>query len=356
MSDTTTTSIPEGASVGDSSDQIAALLRGEQTNDEPDKQEDNGTQTGEPDPSTQEGEGDESEQEGQEEQDPGYTEEDAAILAEALGIQPKDVTIGEDGKFRIAVKVDGEVSYATVEELKSGLQMGRNYTQKSQMLASERKEFEQVRAHVAQDLQSRLAVHDQLLTFQKNQLLSDFQGIDWNRLRAENPGEYAVRMRDFEVKQSNLENLGKALEENRARLDAEAQQEFMQHRTAWLQSQQQIEVQNNPSWSDPNTAAAEINALGTFATSTYGISPEDFAMLDNASYIEVLKDAKAYREGKAFADKQIQQGGQKFLKGGKASKPMSKLTQLTLSARKATGARRRELESAAVLELLTNGG
>jgi hypothetical protein len=345
--------------VADPLDQIAELLRGEQTNDEPETREDNGTREGEPDPSTPEGEGAESDEEGEGEGEDGYTEEDAAILAEALGIQSKDVTVGEDGKFRIAVKVDGEVSYATVEELKNGLQMGRNYTQKSQALATERREFEHVRATVAQDLQNRLAVHDQLLDFQKNQLLAEFQSTDWNQLRAENPGEFAVRMRDFEVKHANLENLNQAIEQTRARLDSEAQAEFQQNRAAYLQSQHQISLQANPAWENPDKAAADMRELTDFAISTYGqfgLTPELFSMIDTACAIEVLKDAMSYRKGMAFAEKQIQQGPGRILKGGSSKKPMSKLTKLTLAANKAKGAQKRDLQTDAVHELLFGNG
>lgn len=353
----TTTSNPSGERV-DPVDQITQLLQGgsEQTNDEPRRPEVETPTQGNIEASTGEGEGEESGEEGEGEGSQGYSEEDAAILAEALGIPAKDVLIGEDGQFRIAVKVDGEISHATMEELKTGLSAGRNYTQKSQALAEERRHFEQTRAAVSHELQERLQLHDRLTAIQHDALLNDFKRVDWDKLRAENPGEYAALIKDYEARKGQLDSLRSALQVERQQLEAEANQEFQQKRQQYLASQYERTLENNPAWADPKKLEADMNAMSDFVAKTYGVTPEEFAYLDDARHIEILKDAMAYRNGKAFADKKLEQAPNRFVKGGRSGKPMSKLTQLTLNANKATGATKRRLQADAVHELLTSGG
>ena len=97
---------------------------------------------------------------------------------------------------------------------------------------------------------------------------------------------------------------------------------------------------------------SDIAEMGNFVARSYGIHPDEFAMLNDARHIEILKDAMAYRKGKTVSQQKVQ-NVPKFQKPGRASKPMSKLTQLTLSAKKATGSKQRDLQSAAIAELLS---
>ena len=92
------------------------------------------------------------------------------------------------------------------------------------------------------------------------------------------------------------------------------------------------------------------------ANDVYGISPEEFKLLNDARHLEILKDALAFRKGKSISENKVNKVPPKFQKAnGKTGKPMSKLTRLTLDARKAQGSRQRDLQTAAVAELLMGG-
>jgi hypothetical protein len=359
MTDSTTISTPEGASVGDSLDAVTALLHGDnttQTPEPPKRQEDQEEET-----QDQTGEGednDESEQE-EEEQEPGYTDEDAKVLAQALGIPEEEIHVGPDGKFLVTVKVDGQVANVPFDELKKGYQMGKSYTQRSQALAEEKKVFDTHRqqfATVAQQLAEKHALADRVAQFQHQQLLGEFDRVPWDRLRADNPGEYAAMLKDFEARKGQIDQLRAAIQNERAQETQQQQQQFLQQRQQYLADAYNKTLEKFPKWADPKVMEQELTGMQNFAAESYGISPDEFAYLDDPRHIEILRDAIAYRQGKAIADKKVKAPeAQKFIGQGRSSKPMSKLTQLDLAARKAQGMQKRRIQADAAHELLFGG-
>lgn len=279
-------------------------------------------------------------------------DDEGITWAGALGLDDNQIHLDDDGNLAgLRVKVDGQESVVPVKDLIAGYQTNKHNTQKSQALADERREFEQTRNTVAQDLISRLDVHDRLYQIQQQSLLREFETINWDKLRTENPGEFAIQMREFETRKTNLDNLNQALAAEREQLIQAQRAQYAHHRVEFLNQQYEKALSNNPAWSDPEKLQADIRQMGAFAQEVYGVLPEEFSMLEDARHIEILKDAMAYRKGQALAQEKVATAP-KFIKGGKSGKPMDRVTQLTLNARKATGANKINAQAAAVNELL----
>lgn len=280
--------------------------------------------------------------------------EEELTWSKALGVDDQQIVLDEEGNLAgINVKVDGETSTVNLKELIAGYQINKHVTQKSQALAEEKREFEQVRTGASKALFEKLQQADKLVEHLTSRLMAEFEAIDWNRLRVENPGEYAARVTEFQNRKANLDQIKGAIYEEGGQMTEQQVAEQQEKYRSWLQSQYEKVIANNPQWADTEKLRSDMVTMGNFAGSTYGITAQEFSMLNDARHIEILKDAMAYRMGKTVAEKKIQ-NVPKVQKAGSTTKPMSRLTQLTLNARKARGAKQRYAQADAVAELLNS--
>jgi len=95
------------------------------------------------------------------------------------------------------VNISGKHESVTLDELKNGYQRGRDYTQKTQELSKNRKEFEVEQQAVAQErqqYQAALQQFDQILVQQED----EYNQIDWNQLAAEDPSLFVLKQKEFQ--------------------------------------------------------------------------------------------------------------------------------------------------------------
>lgn len=354
MDTNTTQTTGEAASVVNPVDDIASLLMGEEEDEQTGSDNQNagpeGTQQGKP-----EGQQDEGEDEGSGEGDEGKGEQSDEDLtwAKALGVDDNQLVLDDDGNLKgIIVKVDGEVSTLPLKEVIAGYQLNKHVTQKSQALSEERREFEQLRTQAAQALVQKLSAAEKLTQMLHQNLVSEYSNVDWDLLRIQNPGEYAAKVADFQAKNQGIQAALASIGSEQNQLTMQQTQEYQQNFARYLDFQFQKVIENNPSWTDQETMRSNINEIGDIATKEYGISPEEFAMLNDYRHLEIIKDAIAYRKGKTVSKQKIQNVPNIQRANGKSSKPMSKLTRLTLDARKAKGHKQRDLQRDAVAALL----
>lgn len=332
---TTSTGVNENS---DPVDQIADLLAGEEV----DKEEDEGAESA----NLESDLGDEGEDEGQ---------EGPVTWASALGVDDSNLELDENGDLiGIKVKVNGEEATVGMRDLIAGFQTNRYNTQNAQALAHQRKEFEALRDRAADMYVEKLQVADRLVEVLRDSLTEGFQGIDWNRLRVENPGEYAALQEDFKNRAGQIDQIIAAVNQERQGQYQQKEQLDFGNFQNYVQEQYARITAAIPEWRDSSKMQKDMNDLGRGANEIYGITQQEFSMLIDARHVQILRDAIKFRQGEKSVAQKVNQAPT-FQKGGKSSKPMDKLTRLTLGAKKATGFRKRELETAAVAELLMSG-
>lgn len=344
-----TNSTPMGTSV----DQVAAVnaLLAEEFNpvaEEPKKKDETGAENGQPDLSTlleDEGEGS-AEAEAQTDPDEDVT------WASALGLDDSQIHLDDNGQLTgLKVKVDGQESVVPVKELIAGYQTAKSNTQKSQALAEDKRQFEQVRDSAASTFLNKLEQAERLAMVMQQRLADKFQGVNLDELRQTNPAEYVARKDEMESEFRKIQTTMQAIENERNQIAQYQQQQHQQQFTQFLASQAERVLANNPEWQDHGKMVTALKEMSDVVCDRYGFSPEEIASINDARFIEALKDLTAFTKGKALANEKVSTAP-KFMKGGKTSKPMDKLTQLTLNARKAKGANKISAQAAAVNELL----
>lgn len=285
-----------------------------------------------------------------EEVDESQDEQDSDVTwASALGLGDDDIVLDEDGNLK-GVKVgDDSVS---LSELKNGYQFNKANTQRAQQLAEERKQLEQVKQVVTTEYTKKLQNVHKLTEVLTNKFLEDYNSIDWARLRAEKPGEYAALIRDYDAKKLELQNVFSAIDSEQASIGSEQTEaqkaQFIQH----LEAQARIAIEKNPEWSDVTKFKSAMSDMTSFISEAYGFTADEFNSVYDARLLELIKDAMAYRKGSQIAKEKLDRTVPKFQKSGVQPKKQSKLNVLVNKAKTAKGYQKKNAEVDAVTALL----
>ena len=338
----------------DSTDAIANLLVGE---DEPEIEEAEGEET-----QTQDSIQDEGEESNDEEASDDDEETSLEAVADGdddtwesvLGVKDGDLAFKEDGSIDgVNVKVSGEQSTVSMPDLIAGYQNNKSNTNKSQSLADEVRNFGVQKEQVEQLYASKLDSVSALSEYFEKQIISDYEGVNWEQLRIDNPAEYAALKSDFSAKAGELQSIQDAINADKESLNEETNKEMMGRRQTFLKEQFDKMLVNNPEWSDESTRIKAKAEYQSFVQDKYGFSEQEFDTVFDARLIELIKDAKKYHSGAAVASKKRQKKVPSFQKSrGTTAKKTSKLEKLTAASRKAHGAEKRGLQTSAVAELL----
>lgn len=339
---------------GNAIDQIANLLGEESIKETPKKElkEESEEDDTQPDDSTQEGDDDGEEETEQSEDD----DSDDVTWGKTLGIDDKNVVLDEEGNFvGVNVKVDGKVSTVDMKTLVDGYNYNKSNTHKAQQLSEQRKEFEELKTAVATEYVQKIEVVDKLTSHLKNALIGEYKNVDWNKLRAENPGEYAAAVQDFNARNAEIEQIINAVGAEKAGLTQEQMAEQQGKMQEHIKAQAEKVLENNPSWADPKVFKKTLTEMTDFVNESYGFTPEEFASVQDARLLELVKDAMKYRSSIKGAKTKLESKVPKFQKSVGSKPSESKLAKLTKKAKTTQGYHKRAAETDAITALLLGG-
>lgn len=278
--------------------------------------------------------------------------------SKALGVDDHNIVLDDEGNFKgVNVKIDGQVGQVSLKDLIAGYQFSASTTNKSKALAEERKTFDSTVQQVADNYSSRLASADKLVSYLEQQILAPYQGVDWEKLRYENPGEYAAAVQDYQRQAANLEQIKNAVGDARQGVSQEQQQQMNDQQAGYIKAQAASALEKNPTWSEPEVFKKALTAMETFVGDAYGFTREEFHTVQDARLLELVKDAMAYRSGQTQMKEKLDKKIPTFIKGGSNSpKPLTQLQKLTKKAQSTTGYQKKGAELDAVAELLQGYG
>jgi hypothetical protein len=354
-----------GVSRLNATDQIAELLISEDEAIPEDKKEDenlnlksNLGRDEESDESEADGDETDEEESDEEETELKSIADDDLSWEGVIGLPEEQLSFDDNGNLKgIHVKVNDFEGTLTIPELVTGYQTAKAVTMKGQKQAEEYKVFADQKEQSIREYTSKIEAVDMLSSYFEKQIISEFDGINWEELRIINPAEYAAARHDFSAKAGELQRIKDAIAADKQSVSAEQQQAQGVAQQKYLMSQYDKMIANNPEWHDEkarNEAQAEFKA---FVKDSYGFTENEFETIYDARLIELIKDAKKYREGTKVAQKKLTKPVPKFQKSrGKGVKPkVSKLEKLTAASRIARGSDKRDLQQSAVAELLLGG-
>lgn len=265
--------------------------------------DDNGAEEGQPEESTEELEAS------------GEVESEEAEYSEESEEQVEEV------KPRYKAKVGGEEVEVELDELINGYQRSKDYTQKSQALAEQRKVIEAERQHLEQVKQERMAYA------QKLQALDSFlsqqnKGEDLEVLKETDPIGYAVKVAEQSQREKQLAVV--RAEQNRIaqQQQAEQQQTLQNH----LKAESEKLTSVIPELATPKGDAIR-KEIREYAKSVGWSDQELASVYDHRAVLTLYKAMKfeQLQKGKPETLKKVQQAP-KMLKPG-TSAPSGKTAQ-----------------------------
>ena len=229
-------------------------------------------------------EAEEVEEEAPEEEE-GQAEEETEEEVEEE--EETEIVAEEDLKYTI--KVDGEELEVGIEELKNGYQRQADYTRKSQALAEQRKETEQIQSERQRLEQERQMYANglQMLQEQQSSKLQEFDSVDWETLKAEDPYQYMIKKDEYRDAQEKVNNVA----QQQALIQQERNEEMQRVKAQFVQQEYNKLVDALPEWKDKDSTIKKD--IQEYAKSV-GFLPEEISQLSDHRSVLVIKKAMEY--------------------------------------------------------------
>ena len=229
-------------------------------------------------------EAEEVEEEAPESEEEGQAEEETE---EEVEEEEFEVVAEEDLKYTI--KVDGEELEVGIDELKNGYQRQADYTRKSQALAEQRKGTEQIQSERMQLEQERQMYANglQMLQEQQSAKLNEFNSVDWESLKTEDPYAYMIKKEEFRDAQEKVQSVAQQqqyVQQEQMQQQQTAKAEFVRAEYARL-------VEALPEWENKESNIKKD--IREYAA-TVGFRPEEIDQLADHRSVLVIKKAMEY--------------------------------------------------------------
>lgn len=292
--------------------------------------------------------------ESQQDEERGYEEAGGLeALAAELGLDEDKLTVDDDGDIFVKLKVNGKDQHVSLKDAIAQTQYYKANEEKSQTLAEERKQFESERNTVAEELSNRLQYIQNIGNMLEQKLMGDFQSVDWDRLRATDPAEWAAKQQEFQMRQQELQQAGVAIGQQVRMQNGQMSEREQQERQQILTQERAALSEAVPEWADEAKMTEGMTQLIEYARGQ-GYPDEELADVVMSRHVVTLRKAMMYDQGKSVAEKKVKKAPkmQRAANGRFEKRGKSQVDSLVNAAKNAKGANKRLLERDAVAAVL----
>lgn len=217
----------------------------------------------------------------------------------------------DDDNFEF--EIDGEK--LTPKQLREGHLRHKDYTQKTQAVAEDRKALEAEQAQLAQQRQAvSQLLQQQLVAEQQN--LAQFKDIDWETLKTEDPEQYLVKKEELRDAAGVFQNRLAQIQT----LNAQAQQDQQDAMAKFVKEEDVKLVGQIDGWDNAEKKAAKQKVLFDYATEQGFQGPDLNAFADSRAMV-ILDKARQFDEmqkaGKTVVEKKKAKAVKRVIKSGK---------------------------------------
>ena len=274
-----------GGSIDEAQEALLSLL---------DPQDEEKPKTEEPQPTEEEESTEETQDESLEEEQPDEEEEEGEEFDEDAETDEEEETEESDEVTLYTVKVNGEDTEVSEDELIRGYSRHSDYTKKTQELAEERRTIEAAQAQYHSDLSSLQQERQQYAEALSQVIQSSMAGmeqysdIDWATLKTEDPIEYITKRDEYrEVQERVRENQHRAQQ-----VQQQQESEMQEVKKRVLREEHGKLVSAVPEWGEPTTQKKLATDIRAYAINQ-GYTPEEIGgLVDHRSLIVLMKAQK----------------------------------------------------------------
>jgi hypothetical protein len=234
------------------------------------------------------------------------TEQETSDVSETDVSQEQTEDIQKEPDSTFTVKVAGQELKVTLDELKKGYSRDADYRRKTEELSFEKKQFQSETEQQRQDYSKRITELNQILAFTQQQLNSEINNVDLNKLYEEDPVEATKVERQIRLKKEKMMEAANKL-----------QQEQQRQLSSYIQEQQRILAEKMPEFNDAQKASTTKNNLRNFLNS-YGFKDAEIGQIYDHRIVMLVNDALKYRNVKNVKPVSAAQASKpgKFLSSG----------------------------------------
>ena len=193
-----------------------------------------------------------------------------------------------------AVTVNGEEQQVTLDELMNGYSRQSDYTRKTQDVAKERKQMEELQTQYTSEMHHARAERQQYLE-SLNQIISNtasnldkFTNIDWESIKENDPIEYVTRREEYREAQEKVQ----VMQQEQYVAQQRQLEDQNKMRSAALHHENKRLVDTLPEWSDPDKQKKLVSTIRSYATEQ-GFSEQELnSLVDHRSLIVLMKAQK----------------------------------------------------------------
>jgi hypothetical protein len=245
-------------------------------------------------------EGDEPEGEADDDAEPDEEETDEEIetleqLAEATGRSVDDLLAA----LKTTVKVDGEVSEVTLDELRAGYQKDRDYRQKTEALKRDREAWEQQQAQIYEQVEQQHQIAAYILNDQERQLAEAMGSPEMARLKETNREQWIAKRFEF---QDQLQKLQQTKHEAAQRL-----QQFRSQQTAEQEQKLRERLKEEHERLTSTFPKLDRGALTKYLTEGIGFTPQEVGQVYDHRLVVMAEKARLYDEQQRQSEAAVKQ-------------------------------------------------
>ncbi len=224
-------------------------------------------------------------------------------LLEAGQANPADLAL--------RVKVAGEERDVTLEEAIRGYQRQADYDRHMQEVREQRETLRAEREDVTKQVTERVQQLDSAIGFveqqanaELEQLQREYQAVDWNTLRADDPEEYAARMADFQRMEQGIRQRAGTQLQQMQRVREDSAQALQEAQSRYYQEQGQA-LRKLPGWVDEAEAKSNLDRVFGYLSESYGVSQDELQKLSDHRIFDLARKAALYDELQKTGQQQL---------------------------------------------------
>ena len=202
----------------------------------------------------------------------------------------------------IRVKADGKEIDVPLADLVKNYGLEKHVQNKSIALSEAQRAWEAEQAQAKANWEKQLTEAKSLGTLARQQLLSQYQSIDWNKLRAEDPAQWAVLNTEFNNRAAQIDA---HLAQVQAK-EAEAAEIARKAQLDLIPKERERMLDAHPEWRDEKAFSAARSAMSTYAKSR-GFTEAEIGSIFDHRYMSVLHDAAQYAALQAQSPAKLKQ-------------------------------------------------
>jgi len=210
-------------------------------------------------------------------------------LAEALEM-PLDEFMAS---IKTTRKVNGEEQEVTLQELLNGNMMEADYRQKTATLAEQRRAFEEQAQAKLQELNDKAQSALDVTALLENQLVEEYNSVNWDEIRRESPAEYAALQQDYQSRAAALQNMRDQATQNAEFVRKETLEKQVEIHQKILQEEGAKLIEAIPEWMDKDKAQKGKSEIAAYLKG-YGFGDQELNNLIDHRSVVLARKAMLY--------------------------------------------------------------